>query len=301
MKKLLSITVSVVVAVSLFVGCSKDDKYKTQYERDQAEYNRQVDDNSGSDAAKYAATTGAAVAGGTAGGAVGIAGGAAAGAAIGSVVPGLGTAVGAAVGAVVGGLSGAVAGGTKAGSAAYSLVNGEVSEYINVETDFIYSGPGSYNGTRTFAFSSLKGYQSRLDPRIQASYEAPEFQVRRDVNLTINMLADMIPNKAKKASKRQKSEDLLIPVEVQIDKCSNLSVSYTGGAVSEDAQAHYEIGNTSYYHFYIKNNPYAHPSMVLRFTPAEAGLAYVRVIYGKPSYKIVMSSCDVKQTIYFVE
>ena len=137
------------------------------------------------------------------------------------------------------------------------------------------------------------------------NYVTPAFAKKDKVKLIVEMQAEMT-EKAKKASKRQKSPDLQIPVEIQIDKSSieegTLSITYNGGSIPEDAVNTPEIvDDKQHYFFFIKNDPYAHPSIQLKFSPAGVGEAKIRIIYGKPDYKIVLSSCDITQFIEFTD
>lgn len=267
----------------LLLGCKKKiDTSKTQYEQDKDRNEIQIIDNKGSDGTKAGGT-----AAGAGIGAIGGAGvGAAAGAGIGSIIPGAGTATGAIIGAIVGGIGGLTGGGIKG----YQLSNGDVSEYINVKTSFVFS---QYEGMP--ASTVIYGASTN-----EEKYFVPTFNVGDNVTLHIEMNTSLL-NKAKKASSRQKSEDVLIPVEITIDKTENIEVTYDGGIKKEAMRIENDLEGIARFSFFIKNNPELHPKLKLAFTPAQVGKAEINVTYGFPEYKIVDSTCDVCQTIKFVK
>lgn len=198
------------------------------------------------------------------------------------------------VGIVTGGIV-AVVGGAFSGVQTYAHTNGEVSEYINVETHLNYVNDTT-NQNMPFVFGGNG----------QKNYATPTFAKKDKVKLAIEMYANMIPERIKKASERQKSLDLRIPVEIQIDKNNiedgTLSIAYSGGSLPEDAVNVPEIvDGIQHYHFFIKNDPNAIPSVVLKFVPAGIGEAKLRVIYGKPNNKLVLDSCNINQIIEFTE
>lgn len=299
MKKITTTSALVLLMFSLLSSCSKESSSSSSggsnFDRDKQQYEQQKSENEGTNAGKVAKTIGGAAAGTAGGAALGAAVGAGIGAAIGSVVPGAGTAVGAAIGAVAGGIAGAVGGGTATGINTYTLVNGEVSEYINVETHLTYvNNTTGQNLPFNFGGATNKNYVT------------PTFTKKDKVKLVVEMNANMIPEKSKKASKRQKSFDLLIPVEIQIDKSSiedgTLSINLGPGSFHDDAINGSEIVDSKQiFRFFIKNDPFQTPYVELKFVPAGVGEAKIRIIYGKPDYKIVLSSCDITQTIEFTE
>lgn len=279
--------VAVILVGSMFIGCVKKDtkQYSTQYEKDKATSEDQIIANQGSDVTKVGGT----IAGGTGGAAGGAGVGAAIGAGIGSVIPGAGTAAGAIIGAIIGGIGGAVGG----GSAGYTLSNGEISEYIKANTRFIYTQHLN-DGTEK---SSTMVYGVAAN---EQDYFDPTFKVGEDVTMIIEINTSLL-NKAKKASSRQKSEDLLIPVEISISKSEDIQVTYTGGNKQKESMSvpANDIDGVARFSFYIKNNPQIINQLKFTFTPAIPGNAEVNVTYGLPEYKIVDSSCDVFQTIKF--
>ena len=274
-----------VISSLLLIGCHKKnvDYSKTQYEQDKDKNEAQIIDNQGSKGSKV---------GGTAAGAgVGASGGAGVGAAIGAgigtaILPGAGTTAGAIIGAIVGGVGGLV-GGAQTG---FVLANGDVSEYINATTNFVFT---QHDGSQvqTMIYGAVTEASNYFDPI---------FTVGEEASLVIEINTSLL-QKAKKASSRQKSEDLLIPVEVAISKSANIEVTYEGGIKKEAMLIENDIDGVARFSFFIKNNPELHPKMKLTFTPAEPGKAEVTVTYGLPEYKVVDSTCDVFQTIKFVE
>lgn len=290
MKKITTTSALVLLMFSLLSSCSKESSSSSSggsnFDRDKQQYEQQKSENEGTNAGKVAKTVG-----GTAGGAAAGAGaGAGIGAAIGSVIPGAGTVVG----AVIGGIVGAVGGGTVAGVNTYSLANGEVSEYINVETHLTYVNNTTHQNL-PFAFGSAA----------RKNYVTPKFAKKDKIKLVVEMNANMIPEKSKKASKRQKSFDLLIPVEIQIDKSSiedgTLSINLENTYRDDSVDVSEIVDSKQIFRFFIKNDPFQTPYVELKFVPAGIGEAKIRIIYGKPDYKIVLSSCDVMQTIEFTD
>ena len=277
--------ISGIMVVILCFGCSGKktvDTSKTQYERDKIATEEQIAANKGSSTTKIGGT----VAGGAGGAAGGAGAGAAIGAGIGSVVPVAGTATGAIIGAIVGGIAGGIGGST----AGYTLSNGDISEYINVTTNFVFTQHSS-EAVQTMVYGASAN---------EAKYFDPIFTVGEDASLVIEMNTALL-KKASKASPKQRSEDLLIPVEVSISKSNNIEVTYDGGIKKEAMRIEPDIDGTARFSFYIKNNPELHPKLRLTFVPAEQGKAEVTVTYGLPEYKIVDSTCDVFQTIKFVQ
>lgn len=270
--------VAILLIGCILTSCSKKDttKYSTQYEKDQAEIEEQIIANQGSDATKIGGSVG--------GGSGGLLAGAAIGAGLGSVIPGAGTAAGAIIGAIAGGIGGSIGG--------YKLSNGDISEYINANTGFIftqYLNDGTEKSTTMIYGAAANEY----------SYFDPVFKVGEDASMIIEINTSLL-DKAKKASSRQKSEDLLIPVEISITKSENIEVTYDGGRQKESMRVENDIDGVARFSFYIKNNPQLINKMKFTFTPAVPGKAEVNVTYGLPEYKIVDSSCDVLQTIKFV-
>ena len=295
MKRNITTSVLILLVFSLLFSCSKESSsYSSagsQFDRDKQQYEQQKTENEGTNAGKIGATIA-----GAAGGAVAGAGiGAGVGAVVGSIVPGAGTAAGAILGIKIGGLIGAVTGGTAVGVNTYSLADGEVSEYINVETHLTYVNNAT-GQNMPFVFGGAA----------RKNYATPTFAKKDNVKLVVEMNANMIPEKSKKASKRQKSFDLMIPVEIQIDKSfiedGTLSINLGTGSFYDDAINVSEIVDSKQiFRFFIKNDPFQTPYVELKFVPAGVGEAKIRIIYGKPDYKIVLSSCDITQTIEFTD
>ena len=175
-----------------------------------------------------------------------------------------------------------------------TLANGEVSEYINVETHLTYVNNTTHQNL-PFAFGSAA----------RKNYVTPKFAKKDKIKLVVEMNANMIPEKSKKASKRQKSFDLLIPVEIQIDKSSiedgTLSINLENTYRDDSVDVSEIVDSKQIFRFFIKNDPFQTPYVELKFVPAGIGEAKIRIIYGKPDYKIVLSSCDVMQTIEFTD
>lgn len=284
MKKFSKI-ISGMMIVMLFFGCSgkkTGGSSKSQYEKDKITNEEQIIANQGSDSTK---AKGTAIGAGS-GLAVGAGTGAAIGAGVGSIVPVVGTGVGAIIGAAAGGIAGLIGG----GSAGYTLANGEISEYINVTTNFVFTQHNS-DAVQTMVYGASAN---------EAKYFDPIFTVGEDASLIIEMNTALL-KKASKASPRQKSEDLLIPVEISISKSNNIEITYDGGIKKEAMRIEPDIDGTARFSFFIKNNSELHPKLKLTFIPAEQGKAEVTVTYGLPEYKIVDSTCDVFQTIKFIK
>ena len=265
-------------AAAVLSSCSKEKENspaKSQWEKDEEMVETQKEYNQDSVSRKVSGT-----AVGTSGGAaMGAATGAGIGATVGSIVPGAGTAVGAGVGAIIGSIAGGIGGGVSG----FVLAPGEMSEYIKVETDFKAAQEG-------------KNVESKPSLWTSDDYISPKFVVGRDVTFTITMETSLL-EKAKKASKKQTSEDILIPVEIVVTKSKNVEVLQTGGINGKNPEI--EIDGTVHYHFHIKNNK-SPTEVILTFTPAEEGNARIELIYGLPEYKIVDSNCDVFQMMKFV-
>ncbi|WP_294431265.1 hypothetical protein [uncultured Treponema sp.] len=312
--KLQKSIIALVATSILFNGClGKNKNEKTSPENNEQvtvldqqreEYEKQQKDTKGSDAAKYGKTaagaTGGVVIGGAAGvGAgvltgviAGITTGAVTGAAAGTVVPVFGNITGAIVGAAAGGVL-AIAGGITGGKLVYSLANGELSEYINVETRFVFTRHNS-DEIKTNIYGAAQNSDA-------SKYFLPRFPVNEEVQLIIEMNASMLEEYIKKASRKQKSADLLIPVEIVVSKSKNIEVQYDGGLQKERITIENDISGEGRFSFFIKNNKDLHPTIKFLFTPAETGDAEICVTYGTPEYKIVESTCDIVQTMKFIE
>lgn len=291
MKKLKKVVCLYIAGSLLLISCQKKniDYSKSQYEQDQDLNESQIEDNK-EGIGKVAGTVIGATTGGVGGAGVGAGTGAAIGAGIGSIVPGPGTAVGAGIGAIIGAVVGGVGGLIGGAQTGFVLTNGDMSEYINATTNFVFT---QHDGTsvQTMIYGAVTDTSNYFDP---------VFTVGEEASLIIEINTTLL-KKAKKASARQKSEDLLIPVEIAISKSENIEVTYEGGIKKEAMLIENDIDGVARFSFFIKNNPELHPKMKLTFTPAEPGKAEVTVTYGLPEYKIVDSTCDVFQTIKFVE
>ncbi len=277
----------------MLLGCGekrKIDTSKTQYEQDKDANEAQIIANKGSDGTKYGGAAAGAGIGAAGGAAAGAGTGAAIGAGVGSIVPGAGTAIGAGTGAIIGAIVGGIGGLIGGGVTGYELSNGDMSEYINATTNFVFT---QHDGSpvQTMIYGATTG---------ESNYFDPIFTVGEDASLIIEMNTSLL-NKAKKASARQRSEDLLIPVEIAISKSENIELTYDGGIKKEAMRIENDIDGVARFSFFIKNNPELHSKLKLTFTPAQPGKAEVTVTYGFPEYKIVDSTCDVFQTIKFVK
>lgn len=285
------VIVAIVFAYSVIIFCcipafgfgkkkQKQNSNQTQYEKEQEEHEQQKKKNAGSAVGRKLKAGGGAAGGAAAGGAIG--------GTIGSVIPGPGTIIGAGIGAAVGGAFG--------GTAVSSIANGEVSEYINVETCLNY--------TNNTTGRSIPYVYNSLGQR-NMNNVTPTFSKGDDCKLVVEMKATMIPEKCKKASKRQKSFDLLIPVEICFNKKDikdgTLGIVNDEGSIAGNQVNHEEVDGVDHYFFFIKNDPHQTPTIVFKFVPAGVGEAKIRIIYGKPDYKIVLSSCYINQTIRFTE
>lgn len=175
-------------------------------------------------------------------------------------------------------------------AAGYILGKNDISEYINVETRFVFAKQDTNENPQTMIYGSKEVNSG--------DYFLPIFTVGEDVYLNVEMSPSLL-SKAKKASKKQKSTELLIPVEIVITKSKNIEVSRIAG-MSNISVENYADG-TAKYSFFMKNDPSLHPSMRFMFTPAETGLAEIHVTYGTDAYKVVDSTCDVFQTVKFTK
>lgn len=110
----------------------------------------------------------------------------------------------------------------------------------------------------------------------------------------------MLQKKIKKVSENQQSPEILIPVELKISKSDNISYKYDGGIQKDYYSEEFDAENKTY-KFFIKNNPELKPNIKFLFEPKDIGEVQIDVIYGTPEYKMVDSSCDVSQTIKFIE
>lgn len=289
MNRIAKCIICTTMITNFFVSCSKktdENANKNSFEMDQQRYEQQQKDNKGSTAGKVAGTA----AGAGIGGAGGAAAGAGIGAAIGAVIPLqiVTVPVGAGIGAIIGGIAGLVSG----GKTGYQLSNGDLSEYINVNTTFVFAQHNSEE-LKTVVYGSAENEASK--------YFLPRFPVNEEVQLTIEMNTSMLESKIKQASKRQKSSDVRIPVKVSISKSKNIEVQYDGGIQKDRTKPEFDINGDARYSFYIKNNSELHPNLKFLFTPAEVGNAEINVTYGEPENKIVDSTCDICQTLKFIE
>lgn len=188
-------------------------------------------------------------------------------------------------------LFGALGGGLCYGMARH-FFRSTSSEYINVETSFVFS---QHDGEeiRTIVY----GTSANEDVN---KHFLPYFSSNQEVQLTIEMNTSMLQKKIKKVSERQQSPEILIPVELKISKSDNIFYKYDGGIqkdyYSEDSNAE----NETCYKFFIKNNPELKQNIKFLFEPKDVGAVQIDVIYGTPEYKMVDSSCDIAQTVKFI-
>lgn len=166
------------------------------------------------------------------------------------------------------------------------------SEYINVETSFVFSQhDGEEIRTIIYGTSANEDVSKHFLPRFSSSQE---------VQLTIEMNTSMLQKKIKKVSENQQSPEILIPVELKISKSDNISYKYDGGIQKDYYSEEFDAENKTY-KFFIKNNPELKPNIKFLFEPKDIGEVQIDVIYGTPEYKMVDSSCDVSQAIKFIE
>ncbi|SFI86187.1 hypothetical protein SAMN04487775_10794 [Treponema bryantii] len=167
------------------------------------------------------------------------------------------------------------------------------NEYINVETSFVFSQhDGEEIRTLIYGTSANEDANKHFLPRFSSSQE---------VQLTIEMKTSMLKNKIKKVSKYQQSPEILIPVELKISKGDNISYKYDGGIQKDYYTEESNSQGETCYKFFIKNNPELKPNIKFLFEPKDIGEVQIDVLYGTPEYKMVDSSCDIAQTIKFIE
>ena len=174
----------------MLLGCGekrKIDTSKTQYEQDKDANEAQIIANKGSDGTKYGGAAAGAGIGAAGGAAAGAGTGAAIGAGVGSIVPGAGTAIGAGTGAIIGAIVGGIGGLIGGGVTGYELSNGDMSEYINATTNFVFT---QHDGSpvQTMIYGATTG---------ESNYFDPIFTVGEDASLIIEMNTSLL-NKAKK-------------------------------------------------------------------------------------------------------
>ena len=139
------------------------------------------------------------------------------------------------------------------------------------------------------------------DRKYSSKHFLPRFSTNQEVQLSIEMNTSMLKNKSKKIKKFQRSEDILIPVEITISKTDNVSYQYDGGIQKEQYSSSMVSKNDTSYKFFIKNNPELKPNIRFLFNPSDIGEVEIKVVYGTPEYKMTDSTCDVSQTIKFIE
>ena len=176
---------------------------------------------------------------------------------------------------------------------AHHVFRSTSSEYINVETSFVFS---QHDGEeiRTLIYGSSTNEDA-------SKHFLPRFSSNQEVQLIIEMNTSMLQNKIKKVSKNQQSPEILIPVELKISNTDNISYKYDGGIQKDYYSEESNSENETCYKFFIKNNPELKPNIKFLFEPKDIGEVQIDVLYGTPEYKMVDSSCDIAQTIKFIE
>ncbi len=227
---------------------------------------------------------------GVVGGAVGAGTvGAGIGAIVGSIVPGAGTAVGAALGAKIGVLVGSIGGGVTGGIIG-NHISGDGTQFINVETAFTFSQSGSEK-KETLIYGSATSDASK--------YFVPEFDVNKDIYLTIEMKPSLL-EEANKVKDSQKSTSVEIPVTIIITNSKNIQVTHDGGMQIAKSIVD-SSGLTTSMEFTIKNDPNHTRSIVLRFSPGSVGDSEIGIVYGTDDYPLVNTDCNTIQKIHYVE
>lgn len=292
MKKAFSIMTLILVLVLMFSSCKGEDKsYSSVYEKQQATYIEQLEKAS-SPATKNLIGTIAFIVGG-------IAIGGLAGYAIGKLlyytllndfIMSSGFFSILEVFILLFGIAGGFAGYQLS---KHLITSKGFDEYINVETSFLFSQPGGEE-TRTI----LYGISENEDA---SKHFLPRFSTNQEVQLTIEMNTSMLNNKIKKVSKYQQSAEILIPVELKILNTDNISYKYDGGIQKDYYTEESNSQNETCYKFFIKNNSELKPNIKFLFSPEDVGDVQIDVLYGTPEYKMVDSSCDIAQTIKFIE
>lgn len=186
---------------------------------------------------------------------------------------------------------GIILGGVAGFFLAKSLFPVKATEYVNVETKFIFSQHDSEE-IRTLIY----GTELNEDA---SKHFLPRFPIGDEVQLTLEMNPKLIEKKIKKLSRIQKSTDLLIPVEIRISNNRNIEIKYDGGLQKE--RFSYET-NSSFdtYKFFIKNNDNLTQNIKFLLLPTDKANLEIDVVFGTPDYKMVDSMCDIAQTVKFI-
>ena len=187
---------------------------------------------------------------------------------------------------------GIILGGVAGFFLAKSLFPVKSTEYVNVETKFIFSQHNSEE-IRTLIY----GTELNEDA---SKHFLPRFPIGDEVQLTLEMNPKLIEKKIKKLSRIQKSTDLLIPVEIKILKKNGVEIKYDGG-LQKDRFTCESNEDKDNYTFFIKNNEKLSQNIKFLFCSSEKGDVEIDIVYGKPEYKIVDSMCDIAQTVKFIE
>ena len=292
MKKIGSCGLLLLVIMLLFSSCKgKDTKYSSVYEKQQATYLEQLDNSSISSRNSLIGTIVLIVAGAVIGGFVGYAIGKLLWyTVINSFIMESGFFSILEVLAILLGILGGFIGFKLSGKI---ITSNGIDEYINVKTSFIFS-QNDGEEIRTI----LYGIPENEDV---GKHFLPRFSANQEVQLTIEMNTSILNNKIKKVSKYQKSAEILIPVELKISNADNISYKYDGGIQRDYYTEETNSQNETCYKFFIKNNPELKPNIKFLFEPKDIGDVQIDVLYGTPEYKMVDSSCDIAQTIKFIE
>ena len=230
---------------------------------------------------KEAGTATGVVAGGVAGTGVGAGIGAGVGAVVGSLipVPGVGTAVGATFGAKVGGLVGALVGGSTGGVIGNGM-SGSGTEYINVDTNFVFAFSGSEDPITSVSDNASS----------DGNYTIGSFELGKDIYLTIEMRPSLIEDVASKVSNAMKSKEVNIPVTLIIDNTDSIEVTNSGGILIDEITT--DVTGVSYASFNIKLDPDKLFPVTFKISPAEEGSSRFSVIYGTDDNPIVSLDCN---------
>ena len=169
-----------------------------------------------------------------------------------------------------------------------------LTEFINVETTFIFAHEGSSDGKIKKVYGSKHG--------VSQNYGIPVYKVGEDVYLDIEFKSFLLKKDEKKARKLAKVGSIDIPVEVCISGNNDIDSIEKSKGVSEIVPE--ELSDESIYRFSIEDGE---ETKYVRFKIKSKKKAIkdvenvvVKTKYGTVDYKIVDEMCDVFETISFV-
>lgn len=235
------------------------------------------------------------------GGAVaGAASGCAAGAAGGTVaLPGIGTVAGCVGGAIFGAAAGTLGVGTAGcGYIVYDTWDktsyAKMKEFINVQTKVHYNIDGDEDidgNPRTITYEPEKPFNIK-------------FPANKDLFVQIDMTPALMGISGHEIYNEEvegiKLKDILIPVEISIDKSKKITILRTAGVQGIKRQD--DLDGSVKFSFYIKNSPELHQSIKLRFLPKmdkNNPNAVLHFSFQKANNQFVDRQSNFDQTIIF--